>query len=267
MLAKAKSPPIIEIERKKLFKRRFKLISLVFFLILFLVFAIYAVLFSGLFVVQAIEVNGNESASNDEIIEVAKEAALRNKWFYELAGSKNILFWKDIYLTELPRSLPQISSIRVKKSLGDNKIIIDVVERNKFAIWCEKDCFWMDEQGVVFAEAPETQGAIINIVRVSSERKLSFGDKPIPQTETQVFAEIINFLDEAGLAVADMKIEDLRFQEINVEVLNGPEIKFSLGINPFFGRTVVESLRKSGNWEKIEYLDLRVDGRAYYKLK
>jgi len=69
------------------------------------------------------------------------------------------------------------------------------------------------------------------------------------------------------LAVADMKIEDLRFQEINVEVLNGPEIKFSLGINPFFGRTVVESLRKSGNWEKIEYLDLRVDGRAYYKLK
>lgn len=225
------------------------------------------IFFSGLFATSAVEVRGNELADGEGIMKTAKEAAIRGKWFYELTGSNNILFWREAEMVDLPAGLLQVASIKVSKDLKERKIIIEAIERNKFVVWCEGDCFWMDEAGVLFSEAPEAEGMLIKIIRVNSDRKLALGERPLPEKETKNFVEIISFLDNLGLTATDMEIGDLRFKEINARIFGGPKVLFSLIIDPTFGKPAIESLRKSGLWEKIEYLDLRVDGRAYYKLK
>jgi len=267
MLAKAKLAPLVEIERKRSFKRRLKIIFLAVFLLAFLAGIIYAVFFSDFFAVRAVEVYGNESADSEEIMKIAEEAAICGKWLYRLAGSNNIIFWRDAEIVNLPHGFPQIASVKINRNLKEREIVIEVIERDKFVVWCEGNCFWIDEAGVAFAEAPETEGPLIKMVNVNSARSLALGERPLIEKEAQTFAQIVRFLDSLNLAVNDIKIDDMSFKEMNVKILNGPKVLFSLIIDPVFGKPVIESLKENGLWGKIDYLDLRVDGRAYYKLK
>jgi len=45
-----------------------------------------------------------------------------------------------------------------------------------------------------------------------------------------------------------------------------PKIYFSLRFDPGFGLSAIESLKSTG-LDKIDYIDLRVENRAYYKAK
>lgn len=268
MLAKAKLPPsLVEVERKRNSRRRLKRILFLIFLVGFLTAAVTEVFFSDFFDVKVIEVTGNESVVSEEVIKAAEVAAVRMRPIYKLLGSRNVLFWTTKEMPEPMEGAPQVASFKVVRDLSERSINIEVVEREKFVVWCEGECFWIDEKGIIFSEAPETEGALIKIVRVNSERRLMLGERPLPEKEIQTFVQIVRFLDDLGFAVASIKIEDLRFKEINVTILNGPRVLFSLLINPVFGKPVIESLKESGTWEKIDYLDLRVDGRAYYKLR
>ncbi len=268
MLAKAKlPPPLVEVERKRNFRKRLKRILLAIFLIGLLTAAAYGVFFSDFFNVRATEVTGNESVTSEEVTRVAEESAVRAKSIYRLLGSRNILFWSTMEISEPMEGIPQVASFKVVRDLSKKSVSIEVVEREKFVVWCEGECLWIDEKGVIFSEAPETEGVLIKIVRVNRERQLQMGERPLPEKETQIFGEVVKFLDELGLPVSSMEIEDLRFKEISARISSGPLIYFSLAVSPSFGKPVIQSLKESGTWEKIEYLDLRVDGRAYYKLR
>ena len=255
MLAKAKLPsPLVPIERKRNFRRRLKKILLAIFFVGLLIAAAYGIFFSDFFNVRATEVTGNESVTSEEVIKVAEVAAVRLKPIYKLLGSRNILFWTTKEIPEPMEGAPQVASLKVVRDLGEKSVSIEVTEREKFVVWCEKECFWIDEKGVIFSEAPETEGVLIKIVRVNSERQLQMGARPLPEKEIQIFGEVVKFLDELGLPVSSMEVEDLRFKEISARVSKGPVIYFSLTVSPSFGKPVIQPLKESGTWEKKEYL-------------
>lgn len=244
-----------------------KLILLAVLLVGLLIVVGYGIFFSDFFNIKAVEVIGNESVTSEEIIKAAEVAAVRAKTIYKLFGSRNILFWAAKEMSEPMKNIPQVASIKVVRDISAKSVKIKVVERKKFAVWCEGECFWIDEEGVIFSEAPETEGVLVRTVRVNSERRLQVGERPLLEKEARMFTEAVKFLDGFGLIISSMEIEDLRFKETRVKVSKGPTIYFSLIVNPSFGKPVIESLKENGTWERVDYLDLRVDGRAYYKLR
>ena len=179
MWAKAKLPPsLVEVERKRNFRRRLKRILFLIFLAGLLTAAVTEVFFSDFFDVKAIEVTGNESVASEEVIKVAEAAAVRAKPIYKLLGSRNVLFWTTKEMLEPMEGAPQVASFKVVRDLSERSINIKVVEREKFVVWCEGECFWIDEKGIIFSDAPETEGTLIKIVRVNSERKFILGERP-----------------------------------------------------------------------------------------
>ncbi len=266
MSARKKSPPLLDIERNRLFRRRLKKVFFFIFLSLALLGVVYAVFFSQLFTITVIEVSGNESVSEKLIIE-SVEALFQKTRLSRLMGTKNILSWRNAEFSELSQNFPEVYAVEVRRNLAERKVAIKVSERQKFAIWCEGDCFWIDNQGVIFVRAPETEGTVIKTIRVNSARRLVLGDRPLQNGMLENFSKIVKFLDDFGFVTSVLEIEDLSFKEVVAKLVRGPKIYFNLSIDPVFGKPVVESLRKNGEWEKIEYLDLRVDGRAYYKLR
>src|SRR3989344_2915503 len=165
--------------------------------------------------------------------------------------------------------LLKVKAVELKGDISlDQALVIEkTTERSKFIIWCEGDCFWIDETGLAFADAPETEGPLVKIVRVTSGRQIKLGDNPLSGKETGILTSIIKFLNEMNIPVKSLTVENQDYKEITAQTLTGSKVYFSFLVDPAFGKSVVESLKEDGSWSKIDYLDLRIQGRAYYKLR
>jgi len=129
-------------------------------------------------------------------------------------------------------------------------------------------CWWFDKNGILFEEAPLSEGNLINKVDDFSERALKIGE---PALEERLFSNLIKIfevLEKSDLKIKSLRLEKLELQEIVANPLNNsfPKIYFSLRIDPKFAIAALESLKNLG-LERIEYIDLRVENRAYYKMK
>jgi len=129
-------------------------------------------------------------------------------------------------------------------------------------------CYWFDKNGVLFAVAPSLEGNAINKVDDFSGRDLKLGDSILGENLTPNLIKIFNVLENSGLGIRALKLENLDLQEIVFEQSQTslPKIYFSLRGNPVFISPAIEDLKKTG-LEKIEYVDFRVENRVYYKLK
>ena len=225
-------------------------ISLISLALLTLGGLIYLVFFSSFFKIERVNVNGQELAPEFDIGNVGD----------------SILFW-DINEDDLPLI---VESVDYEKNYLDKSVSVSFNERQQHIIWCYENaegCYWVDPEGLLFSGAPDLRGPLVfKMVRDYSESKVDLGEKVIPESMFNNLVEAFNFLEEKEIEVREFIIEDLSRREAVARVNGGKEIYFSLTIDPHFGASVVDSLRESGDWDLIRYLDLRVKDRAYYSL-
>ena len=211
---------------------------------------VYLVQFSPVFNIQAIEIEGEDVVGELDLSE---------------AVGKNIIFWK---LDLDPNEIPQVDSFEVQKNYITREVKVIFLERDRYAIWCmqvQSECFWIDGEGFAFAPAPDLKGPVIfRLVRDYSDRELHLGDKVLEDGLLVNLKASFDFLEELDIPVREFSIENLKFREATAHTSGGPQIYFSLQDDPGFGKAVVDSLKRGGEWEIISYIDLRVPGRAYY---
>lgn len=205
--------------------------------------------FSPVFVIQAVEVENGELAPSID--------------FNEAVG-QNILFYKPSFSVE---NAPQAALIEIDREYLTRKIKFSLDAKERYAIWCfevRAECFWIDDSGLAFAAAPDIKGPLIlRLVREETDRPFVLGERVLEDHMFQNLKSAFVLLDDLDIPVEEFKIENLKFREA-VARTSGPSIYFSLQDNPDFGRTVIDQLRGSGEWNSVNYLDLRVPGRAYY---
>jgi len=233
-------------------RRNLKLVLIVLVVLFFLGGVAYVVWLSDVFKTQSIEVHG---------------ATLVDENVVAGALGGNILFWKlpiDI------KNYPQIESVSTKKDFIDRSVRIEVIERGKMIIWCEasgENCFWTDENGFIFTMAPIPEGSlVVSVVRDYNERELNVGQNVLPEDLFINLKYALELLDSVDVSVEEIRIDDLKFKEATAVISGGPEVYFSLNIDPRFGKGVLEALLNSPDWGAIRYVDLRVENRAYYSL-
>jgi len=233
-------------------RNKIKIILFIFLGLIVVGGVVYIVFFSQVFRIKDIRVDGAVFTDTSKITD---------------DGTWNILFWKppvDI------GSLEYVADFTIEKNYIDRTLLVTLDERERKVVWClEKsgNCFWIDDEGYVFSPAPYPSGAlVIKTVRDHTERDIGLGDFVLPKNLHLNLKRIFNLIDEMSLPVTEVRIDDLKYEEMTVSVSGGPDIYFSLSINPDFGRSVIESLKASDEWGKALYIDLRVENRAYYSL-
>ena len=212
----------------------------------------YFVWFSGVFDIREVVVEGAE--------------------FTDVSGIKghagaNILFWQP---SDEIESLPYVAEHTLEKDYIDRKVFVSLEERERDTIWClerQEKCFWIDDDGFIFSDAPYPSGAlVVKVVRDHSDRDLQLGDFALEEDMFVNLERVFYLIDEVNLAALELRIDELKYKEVTVLVSSGPDIYFSLAMDPAFGKSVIESLRESSEWSLMQYLDLRVENRAYYSL-
>ncbi len=279
--APARNPRIYSGLPRKISEKKKSRFSRFLFWILFLCFlgvAFYLLLLSPFLEVEIISVEGNEKITSEEIVARAGEA-IEGKYF-QYFSKRNFFLLSRKKVNEKLRSdfnRLEISSIEKK---FPNAILIRVKERQPEIAWCSGGvCYLVDKEGLVYA------GADARDEEITRERFLIVIDdnaRPIDIKKTMIGIEFIDYLKQIDVVLIDklgLKLKDsyhtpsLSSREILVKIdeKEGWELKMDVAVSPEETEKILETLfEKELEPEKrknLEYLDLRVKNKVYYKMR
>ena len=267
--------------RKK--RKRFRVIAsiLLFLVMAFIGGGVYLLLYTDAFYFTHIEIAGLKSLKKEDVLAKNKVS------FFEAIDLKS----------------PLIRTSTINRDYIYKKLDIPLEEREPYAIWClsvpqistvpavplasmatstasstasstenntesssteaPSDCYWFDKDGFIFAEAPETEGMLIRSVYDISGREIHIGEYVLPDQQNAILFKIFGFVDATGIPTEYFKLEPLDKQEVTAFTRAGPQIYFSLRLDPSFALEPVRSL--TAILPTLKYVDLRSENKVFYK--
>jgi cell division septal protein FtsQ len=265
-------------------RKRKKKKAYFFFGFLFLI--AYAVLTSAFwfflhapfFRIDNIVVQGNDTVASGDVVTLLQSSVLRNgdsvlnnnSGMKALFGLQNMLIWPGSLPTSDLALIPQLADLSISKDYFSHTITANVTERTPAGIWCleptgNEQCYWFDDEGTVFEKAFDTEGSLMVAVHDYSKSSLGLGDKILPAEFVSNLISILNVIKSSGLNPQEVALNDIGLEEIDVTTYNGPEVYFSLRFPADEDLAVLQNLMAKPNFGKLQYVDFRVDNRAYYK--
>ncbi|MBI4193236.1 MAG: hypothetical protein HY536_01265 [Candidatus Colwellbacteria bacterium] len=139
-------------------------------------------------------------------------------------------------------------------------------------IWCggkregngTERCVWIGRDGRVIEEALETRGSLIPILKPFA----SVGTRdvaPPGSQEMAAIASVIDLLKEFNLRFQEARVDLFEKAEGEIVIEKGPRLHFSLLFDASFSRPIFIFLKQQKKLSSLEYIDLRVENRAYYR--
>lgn len=227
----------------------------IFFLFLLLVAGI---LLSPILKAKEVIVYGNKETSSEEIKTGIK--------------SVNILLFTTTGLEkDLLKNFPKIAQAKIEKNMLKRTIIVTVVERESLGIICKENtgnCFYIDKNGVIFEDAPQTSGSLVLLIKDFSSEEFLLGKKIFEEQIINSIVEIRENLISSTNIKADW-FENRTIPPKELKLVTSKrwyilfdstrDIKKQLSI---LKTALSEKIKTTDN---LEYIDLRIENRIYYK--
>ena len=135
-----------------------------------------------------------------------------------------------------------------------------IPEPLKNLVWCPDKCFYISENGLVLGAVPELKGSFITSIKSESS----------PSSET---LEYLNSIKKNFEELNDLKIKEIFLGDnttVKAMMFNDWYVLFDKESSPEKLAMLLQTILEKEIKEKIknlEYIDLRLENRAYYKLK
>lgn len=216
---------------------------------------------------DTITIQGADEVGQDRIASFLT-ANLLGSWLNRSLGYNNLLIWPGSIPSQDLAGLPEVQAITIDKSYFGQSVVVHVAERSRAGIWCihpqnERQCFWFDPTGFIFKDAPQLEGSLIPVVDDYTGRELGIGKEILDQNYLSNFFSILSVLKTANVGTREIRLDDLGLEEVHVQAVAGPELMFSLRFSAANTLAVLKQL--APDLGKLQYVDFRVQNRAYYK--
>ena len=256
-------------------RQRIFILKTLFFIGLTIVTAglvLYLFFFSGFLDIKNISISGLDKVNQDDFAEKLNNRITLKKFGY-IEHQKNILFFNsDAFRAEVLASFPEIKEISVNKELP-HALAVNVTERTTAGIWCfvgggsallTTSCKYFDKEGNAWGEAAQSSGFLILSVEDLRPDRQGIIDKNILDN----FLFISEYLKEMNIFVNKFIIPKDFFGYFKAITSPGYELLLSTDSNmkeqlEVFRIFLGEKQKESGF--NPQYIDLRIDGRVYYK--
>lgn len=226
--------------------------------------------------ISEIKIAGNKVVDSEEIKAVVSEEIAGNYlWFFPKA---NILYYsKKNIENKLHDKFKRLKDISFSIKNG-GVLEISVTERTALYTWCgdtinlvvgvpsEEKCYFMDEAGFIFDEAPyfsgdvyfKFYGAIQNFEKLVSFKKAleNLGLKPVALS-TETSGDVKIFLPKGNSLPTGPEIIFKVDADLPVVVGN---LKAALSTEPLLSNF-------KNKYSSLEYIDLRFGNKVYYKFR
>jgi len=245
----------------------------------FLAVCAYLLFFSPFLEVEAVSVEGNNEIPSEQI--VGKIDGVMEGHYLKYFPKRNFfLVRKSAISGELKNSFNRLEISSIEKKFP-RTVLVKVKERQPELVWCSAGvCYLADKIGLVYSGANATDEEI------NKNRFLVAIDdnaQPVETGKTKLGENFIRYLkemdavlvDDLGFSLdGDYHTPALSSQEIIVRIKEGDgswTLKLSSAAAPQDTKKVLETVFEKdlggGKKSQLEYLDLRVKGKVYYKLR
>jgi len=255
-------------KRHRVKKKKSILKSFYFWLIVFFVFVM-----SGLFClsvfwekiqIKEIRISGNQAVEAEAIKKIVLENITWKLFFRE---TKSILFIRKNKLKrEILNFLPRIEDVKINRDFPDT-LVIEIREREPYAVFCDRECFLIDKNGVIFERGEGRSGdkPIIRLFEGSND--VSLGDTVIDKGFFDILSGIEkNLRDDFQINITGVATDGVK--RLNIKTNEGWEAYFNLEGDVSLQVLKLKLLLKEEitpeDRKELEYIDLRFS-RVYYK--
>jgi hypothetical protein len=257
-------------------KKKFSRFLFWFLLLFFLGICGYLLIFSPFLAIGEIVIEGNEEISSVEILS-ATEKYLDGKILWYLPQNNFFLVNKGQIGVAIKDAFERLEVENIEKKFPD-KLLIKVTERKAELVWCSGGvCYFVEKSGLAYGGAIESEDELRagNFLVVVDDSSI-----PVEIGRTKIDSDYIKFIEEAGAMIRnDLKLDPVESyhtpgvasKEMGVRTSEGWILKIGKDtsvdetkkiIRTLFEKNLDEETRKN-----LDYLDLRVKGKIYYKLK
>ncbi|MDO8443626.1 MAG: FtsQ-type POTRA domain-containing protein [Candidatus Azambacteria bacterium] len=229
------------------------------------IFIMWSFFASPFFKITKIKLPENDIVTTNDIRKIMSDSAP-----FDLGENLFILSKNNIKGT-LTAAFPTITSINVEKELF-NGLTVRYEKRIPVGIWCGKDnCYYFDKEGIIFKEAPVTEGGLILKIQDSGNKELSLGAQAIKAAQLKFIMDFNNKLSANGqIKIIEFKIGPSADFDLTAVTANDWLIYLNQKQNPALAAsnlfTVLNEVIKN-KVSNLEYIDLRIPTRIFYKLK
>lgn len=245
--------------------KRWKVIFFWFsFTVAFLTIA-WAFFFSPFFKITEIKLPENDVVANNDIHELIINSAPLN------LGENIFILSKNQIKSGLAAIFPTITDISVKKE-PFHGLTVNFEKRIQIGIWCNNaNCYYFDKEGIVFKEAPQTEGSLILKIEDFEKKEVSLGDQVLNNDRLKFIAEFNNKITENNqFKIIEFKITSSANFDLEAITDRGWSIYLDRNQDPVSEAntlfTILNEVIKN-KASNLEYIDLRLPSRVFYKMK
>lgn len=250
-------------------KERVKKREIMFFGLFFagaFLFILWSFFFSPFFKITEIKLPENDLITNNDIHKLITNSAPLN------LGENLFILSKKHIKADLAAAFPVLTDINIKKELFHG-LVINFEKRIQIGIWCQlaDDCYYFDKEGIIFKEAPQTEGALILKIKDLKKKDVSLGDQVLNNDQLKFITEFNNkIIENNQLKIIEFKIRPEPNIDLKAVTDYGWPIYLDQNQNPVSEAnnlfTILNEVIKN-KVLNLEYIDLRIPSRIFYKLK
>lgn len=247
--------------RTKRKKRKIRIAFLVVSsLLIFILFVVYALFFSGWFLIKGIDLSGNQEVSEEEIKKTVRPFS-------------NILFSSSQKIeSSLKENFPIIAQAKINKNFFNKYLNIRIDERKTVGIWCRSghnQCFYFDKYGFLFKPASRFSGEALLAIEDNRGKNFNLADTFDEKELIKKMNSAKNILDELKLVAYNNFFLTPGSFEFWIKTKEGWYIYLDkesdiptqlVALKKFLEEKLPGDRRKD-----LQYIDLRVNNRIYYK--
>lgn len=265
------SEKLLRRKRKKFYVR----LTLSFFFLFALVFGLGKLSSWSKLSVPEIVVRGNDVVKTEDVVALAREQM--DGEYFLFFSKKNILIYpKESISAAVSERFKRIKNITL--GVGEqNKLTIDVVERDPVGLWCADTCYYLDETGYIFEEAPQFSEEVYVTYR-GDIKEGPIGQTYLTPAEFGELRALILNIERLGFAVTSAIKKERDEYEIKIKntVVSGEgqaEGTFFINKKQSFDESFENlsifvaqySTKNPAGLKSFDYIDLRFGKNIVYK--
>jgi hypothetical protein len=176
-----------------------------------------------------------------------------------IVPNNHILFLsKKKVINHVLENYPSVENVEIKKT-KDRDVIITIKDRMPMGVWCDENCFFFDDQGILFKKSFNYTGAVFTRWGTMSSSTLRFYDKVLC-LDSCIDKTFVSFLSQNKIKEVSMDGVDLRmFTEYGFYIKALNNASTTMRNIALFKKEYV------GDLKALEYVDVRFGDKIFYK--